>query len=62
MRFDETLKRTFNRPNDACFVPFGAALDRDPEYGIRSGKLRMNGYVAWTIVKHIRANGTPGKT
>lgn len=42
-RFDETLKKTFRSKTDVCLVPFGSATDKDIEFGIRSGKLKLSG-------------------
>ena len=44
-RFDETTKKTFRSATDVCLVPFGSTTDRDLEHGIRSGKLKLAGYV-----------------
>lgn len=45
-RFDETTKKTFRSASDVCLVPFGSTTDRDLTHGIRSGKLKLTGYVS----------------
>ena len=42
-RFDETTKKTFKGPNDLCVIPFGSMADKDPNHGIKSGRLRIDG-------------------
>ncbi|KAI5115452.1 hypothetical protein M0805_008680 [Coniferiporia weirii] len=42
-RFDETTKKIFRDTKDVCLVPFGTISDKDLEYGIRSGKLKLSG-------------------
>ena len=42
-RFDETTKRLFRDKRDAQFVPFGSPFDKDPQYGIRAGQLKLTG-------------------
>ena len=44
-RFDETTKRLFRDKNDAQYIPFGSPLDKDSKVGIRSGQLKLTGYV-----------------
>lgn len=44
-RFDETTKKTFRSPEDVCLIAFGTTMDKDVEYGIRSGKLKISGSV-----------------
>ena len=41
--FDESTKKTFRTDNDVCLVPFGSLADKDPDHGIRSGKLKLTG-------------------
>ena len=42
-RFDETTKRLFRSRTEVQFLPFGSPLDKDPNVGIRGGKLRLTG-------------------
>lgn len=42
--FDETTKRTFRSPTEACHIRFGSLMDNDIPNGIRSGKLKLSGY------------------
>ncbi|KAI5115973.1 hypothetical protein M0805_001504 [Coniferiporia weirii] len=42
-RFDETTKKFFRDTKDVCLVSFGSLAEKDPENGIRSGKLRLSG-------------------
>ncbi|KAI5116123.1 hypothetical protein M0805_004503 [Coniferiporia weirii] len=42
-RFDETTKKIFSDAADVCLVPFGNISDKDLEYGIRFGKLKLSG-------------------
>ena len=44
-RFDEVSKRTFKSEADLVHVQFGAIDTKDDAYGIRSGKLKLAGYV-----------------
>ncbi|TFK22887.1 hypothetical protein FA15DRAFT_595292 [Coprinopsis marcescibilis] len=40
-RFDETTKRLFRNKSENQFVPFGSPFDKDTNYGIRAGQLRL---------------------
>ena len=42
-RFDETTKKTFRSSEDVCLIAFGTTMDKDVQYGIRSGKLKVPG-------------------
>jgi hypothetical protein len=44
-RFDETTKRTFKSVEDPCIVQFGSTRDNDATCNIRSGKLKLTGWV-----------------
>ncbi|KAF8652562.1 hypothetical protein AX16_004345 [Volvariella volvacea WC 439] len=41
--FDKTTKPTFRNLNGPCFIRFGTIRDNDPQFNIRSGKLRLDG-------------------
>lgn len=45
-RFDETAKKTFKGPDDLCVITFGSLADKDLAYGIRSGKLKIDGWAS----------------
>ncbi|EIN07327.1 hypothetical protein PUNSTDRAFT_136012 [Punctularia strigosozonata HHB-11173 SS5] len=42
-RFDETTKRLFRDPSESQVVAFGSPVDRDPNFDIRNGQLRLVG-------------------
>ncbi|EIN07325.1 hypothetical protein PUNSTDRAFT_144834 [Punctularia strigosozonata HHB-11173 SS5] len=42
-KFDETTKRLFRDPSTSQVVAFGSPVDRDPNFGIRNGQLRLTG-------------------
>lgn len=44
-KFDETTKKTFRGVSDVCLVAFGSIAEKDPDHGIRSGKLKLTGYL-----------------
>lgn len=44
-RFDETTKRLFRDAGEPQFVAFGSPLDKDPSAGIKSGQLKLTGWV-----------------
>lgn len=60
-RFDETTKKTFKGPNDLCVVPFGSVADKDPEYNIKSGKLKIDGYASFDCWKTLLIRCFTGK-
>ncbi|KAF8545589.1 hypothetical protein OG21DRAFT_1537926, partial [Imleria badia] len=41
--FDQTTKLRFRDSGDPQYIKFGTARDKDPEYGIRSGQLKLAG-------------------
>ncbi|KAI0338760.1 hypothetical protein BDW22DRAFT_1337232 [Trametopsis cervina] len=41
--FEKSVKPTFKDPIERSFVKFGSIRDKDPDVGIRSGQLLMNG-------------------
>lgn len=41
--FDKTTKLRFSNPNDPSFIRFGTVRDRDLDYNIRSGQLKLPG-------------------
>ncbi|KAI6108534.1 hypothetical protein EV401DRAFT_2076832 [Pisolithus croceorrhizus] len=41
--FDKTTKMHFRSANEPQYIRFGTVRDRDPEYNIRSGQLRLSG-------------------
>jgi hypothetical protein len=43
-RFDEGLKRVYSGDAGLQYVKFGAAVDYDPEHGIKGGRLTLTGY------------------
>ena len=42
--FEKSTKPTFKDPSDRSFIKFGSMRDRDPDAGIRSGQLTLEGY------------------
>jgi hypothetical protein len=42
-RFDETTKRLFRSRTENQYILFGSRLDKDPNFGIRNGKLKLTG-------------------
>lgn len=42
--FERAVKPTFKDPSERHFVKFGSMRDRDPDVGIRSGQLPLEGY------------------
>ncbi|KIK16840.1 hypothetical protein PISMIDRAFT_250101 [Pisolithus microcarpus 441] len=47
--FDKTTKLRFSNPNDPSFIRFGTVRDRDLEYNIRSGQLKLPGNEVATL-------------
>jgi hypothetical protein len=41
--FDKTTKLQFSNENDPAFIIFGTARDRDINFNIRSGRLKLMG-------------------
>ncbi|KAI6046254.1 hypothetical protein EDC04DRAFT_2598079 [Pisolithus marmoratus] len=41
--FDKTTRLRFSNPNEPSFIRFGTVRDKDPEYNIRSGQLKLPG-------------------
>lgn len=44
-RFDETTKRLFRDNEEVQFVHFGSPFDKDMSVGIRTGQLKLTGFV-----------------
>ena len=44
--FDRTTKRLFRKPEEPCFIKFGARLDKDARFGIVNGQLKLTGWVS----------------
>ena len=45
-RFDKTTKLRFRDPEEPQFIKFGTLRDKDPRVGIRSGQIKLNGWVS----------------
>jgi hypothetical protein len=45
-RFDKTTKLRFRDAEEPQFIKFGSLKDKDPRVGIRSGQIRLNGWVS----------------
>jgi len=43
--FEYSTMLRFRTPEDPSYIRFGAVRDRDPQYDIRSGILKLNGQV-----------------
>jgi len=43
--FDNSAKLRFHSPNDPSYIKFGTVRDRDPQYNIRNGQLKLDGQV-----------------
>lgn len=43
--FERSTKPTFKDPSVPSYLKFGSMRDRDPDVGIRSGQLTLEGYV-----------------
>jgi hypothetical protein len=43
--FDKTTKLRFRNPDEPSYVKFGTVRDKDPKYDIRSGQLKLAGFV-----------------
>ena len=43
--FDSSAKLRFKGPSSASFVKFGTPRDKEPEYDIKNGQLRLSGQV-----------------
>jgi hypothetical protein len=43
--FDKSTKLTFRNANEPSYIRFGTARDRDFAVGIRSGQMKIAGYV-----------------
>ena len=41
--FDNRTKRTFRGEPEFVYIPFGRLRDKDPQYDIFGGKLRLSG-------------------
>lgn len=41
--FDKTTKVRFRDADEPQYIKFGAVRDKDPEYDIRSGQLKLSG-------------------
>ena len=51
--FEKSTKPTFKDPSDRSFIKFGSMRDRDPDFGIRSGQLTLEG-CAMLLCPHCR--------
>ena len=49
--FDKTTKLRFRDPNEPSYIKFGSVRDKDLSVNIRSGQLKMPGYVRPVLVK-----------
>ena len=43
--FDKTTKLRFRKIDEPSYVRFGTVRDKDPRYDIRSGQLKLAGFV-----------------
>jgi hypothetical protein len=43
--FDKTTKLRFRKPDEPSYVKFGTVRDKDLKYDIRSGQLKLAGFV-----------------
>ena len=43
--FDKLTKLVFRKPDEPSYVKFGTVRDKDPKYDIRSGQLKLAGFV-----------------
>ena len=43
--FDKTTKLRFRKPDEPSYIKFGTIRDKDPKYDIRSGQLKLAGFV-----------------
>ena len=43
--FDKTTKHRFRNPDEPSYIKFGAMRDKDTNYDIRSGQLKLPGWV-----------------
>jgi len=43
--FNKTTKHRFGNPDEPSYIKFGAARDKDPKFNIRSGQLKLLGWV-----------------
>jgi hypothetical protein len=41
--FDRSTKLRFRNPEESSYIKFGTIRDKDPQYDIRSGQLKLNG-------------------
>jgi len=41
--FDKTTKHRFRGFNEPCYIKFGTMRDKDPQYNIRAGQLKLQG-------------------
>ncbi|KAG2116943.1 hypothetical protein DEU56DRAFT_931625 [Suillus clintonianus] len=54
--FDTTTKLRFRKPDEPSYIRFGTIRDKDPEYDIRSGQLKLAGFdVADLFVPAVEA-------
>lgn len=47
--FDKTNKLQFRRADEPQYIQFGLIRDKEPEYNIRSGQLKLSGLVTMSI-------------
>lgn len=43
-KFDKATKLGFRDPEDPQYIRFGSVRDKDPDLGIKAGKLRLDGW------------------
>lgn len=43
--FEKSAKANFKDPLEKSFIQFGSMRDRDPDFGIKAGKLLLDGCV-----------------
>jgi hypothetical protein len=63
--FDKTTKLTFRNVAESQFIKFGSSRDRDPKLNIRSGQLKLAGWVNINTTSsppHCRYQSTAGRT
>ena len=43
--FDKTTKHRFTNPDEPSYIKFGSTRDKDPNFNIRAGQLKLPGWV-----------------
>jgi hypothetical protein len=60
--FDMETKITFRDENEPAYIKFGSPLDKDLAVGIRTGQMKLRGYVAYLgYGRHSHGNDLPEK-